>query len=123
MPTLDTGHQSTWSVPFASTSRPAPPPSNSKTRRSPNACGHLPDKELVDAAVFEQKLAAALDSRIDDNFLVIARTDARAPLGLDEAIERGNRYARAGADIVFVEGASKASTRSSESPARWRRRC
>jgi 2-methylisocitrate lyase-like PEP mutase family enzyme len=69
----------------------------------PKRCGHLPDKELVDAAVFEQKLAAALDSRTDDNFLVIARTDARAPLGLDEAIERGNRYARAGADIIFVE--------------------
>jgi 2-methylisocitrate lyase-like PEP mutase family enzyme len=69
----------------------------------PKRCGHLPDKELVDASVFEQKLAAALDCRTDDNFLVIARTDARAPLGLDEAIERGNRYARAGADIIFVE--------------------
>src|SRR5712672_80563 len=69
----------------------------------PKRCGHLPDKELVDASVFEQKLAAALDCRTDDDFLVIARTDARAPLGLDEAIERGNRYARAGADIIFVE--------------------
>jgi 2-methylisocitrate lyase-like PEP mutase family enzyme len=69
----------------------------------PKRCGHLPDKELVDAAVFEQTLAAALDCRSDDNFLVVARTDARAPLGLDAAIERGNRYAQAGADIVFVE--------------------
>jgi 2-methylisocitrate lyase-like PEP mutase family enzyme len=69
----------------------------------PKRCGHLPDKELVEAAEFEQTLAVALDCRSDDNFLVIARTDARAPLGLDEAIDRGNRYAQAGADIIFVE--------------------
>jgi 2-methylisocitrate lyase-like PEP mutase family enzyme len=69
----------------------------------PKRCGHLPDKQVVDAAVFEQTLAAALDARSDDNLLIIARTDARAPLGLDEAIERANRYARAGADIIFVE--------------------
>jgi 2-methylisocitrate lyase-like PEP mutase family enzyme len=72
-------------------------------QKFPKRCGHLPDKELVEASVFEQKLAAALDCRKDDNFLVIARTDARAPLGLDEAIERANRYTHAGADIIFVE--------------------
>jgi 2-methylisocitrate lyase-like PEP mutase family enzyme len=69
----------------------------------PKRCGHLPDKQVVDAAVFEQTLAAALDTRSDDTLLVIARTDARAPLGLDAAIERANRYAAAGADIIFVE--------------------
>ena len=69
----------------------------------PKRCGHLPDKHVVDAAVFEQTLAAALDARSDDNLLVVARTDARAPLGLDAAIERANRYAEAGADIIFVE--------------------
>jgi 2-methylisocitrate lyase-like PEP mutase family enzyme len=69
----------------------------------PKRCGHLPDKHVVDAAVFEQTLAAALDARIDDNLLVVARTDARAPLGLDAAIERANRYAEAGADVIFVE--------------------
>lgn len=69
----------------------------------PKRCGHLPDKQVVDAAVFEQTLAAALDARSDDNLLVVARTDARGPLGLDAAIERANRYARAGADIIFVE--------------------
>jgi 2-methylisocitrate lyase-like PEP mutase family enzyme len=69
----------------------------------PKRCGHLPDKQVVDAAVFEQTLAAALDARIDDNLLVVARTDARAPLGLDAAIERANRYAEAGADVIFVE--------------------
>jgi len=69
----------------------------------PKRCGHLPDKQVVDVAVFEQTLAAALDARSDDSLLVVARTDARAPLGLDAAIERANRYAQAGADIVFVE--------------------
>ncbi|MEY8015449.1 isocitrate lyase/PEP mutase family protein [Mycobacterium servetii] len=69
----------------------------------PKRCGHLPDKRVVDAALFEQTLAAALDTRSDDDLLVVARTDARAPLGLDEAIERANRYARAGADVIFVE--------------------
>jgi 2-methylisocitrate lyase-like PEP mutase family enzyme len=69
----------------------------------PKRCGHLAGKQVVDAAVFEQTLAAALDARSDDNLLVVARTDARAPLGLDEAIERANRYAQAGADVIFVE--------------------
>jgi 2-methylisocitrate lyase-like PEP mutase family enzyme len=69
----------------------------------PKRCGHLPDKQVVDAAVFEQTLAAALDARSDDSLLVVARTDARGPLGLDAAIERANRYAQAGADIIFVE--------------------
>ena len=69
----------------------------------PKRCGHLEDKHVVDAADFEQTLAAALDARTDDNLLVVARTDARAPLGLDAAIERANRYAQAGADVIFVE--------------------
>ncbi|OBH05584.1 MULTISPECIES: oxaloacetate decarboxylase [unclassified Mycobacterium] len=69
----------------------------------PKRCGHLPDKQVVDAAVFEQTLAAALDARSDEGLLVVARTDARAPLGLDAAIERANRYAQAGADVIFVE--------------------
>jgi 2-methylisocitrate lyase-like PEP mutase family enzyme len=69
----------------------------------PKRCGHLRDKDVVGAAVFEQTLAAALDARCDDDLLLIARTDARAPLGLDEAIARANRYRAAGADIIFVE--------------------
>jgi 2-methylisocitrate lyase-like PEP mutase family enzyme len=69
----------------------------------PKRCGHLPDKQVVPTEDFEQTLAAALDARSDDDLLVVARTDARAPLGLDEAIERANRYARAGADVIFVE--------------------
>ncbi len=69
----------------------------------PKRCGHLPDKQVVDSAVFERTLAAALDARSDESLLVVARTDARAPLGLDAAIERANRYAQAGADVIFVE--------------------
>jgi 2-methylisocitrate lyase-like PEP mutase family enzyme len=69
----------------------------------PKRCGHLEDKHVVDAAEFEQTLAAALDARTDEDLLVIARTDARAPLGLDVAIDRANRYAGTGADVIFVE--------------------
>lgn len=69
----------------------------------PKRCGHLPDKELVGADDFVRTLAAALDARTDDGMLVIARTDARGPLGLDEAIRRANRYAAEGADVLFVE--------------------
>jgi 2-methylisocitrate lyase-like PEP mutase family enzyme len=69
----------------------------------PKKCGHLPDKELVSTEDFERTLHAALDARTDDGMLVVARTDARAPLGLDAAIERANRYAAAGADVIFVE--------------------
>ncbi|MFF4137440.1 oxaloacetate decarboxylase [Streptomyces mirabilis] len=69
----------------------------------PKKCGHLPDKELVTADEFVSKLSAALDARTDPDLLVIARTDARGPLGIDEAIDRANRYAQAGADIIFLE--------------------
>ncbi|REK90456.1 carboxyvinyl-carboxyphosphonate phosphorylmutase [Streptomyces inhibens] len=69
----------------------------------PKRCGHLPDKELVSPEQFELTLRAALDARTDAGMLVIARTDARGPLGLDEAIDRASRYAAAGADVIFIE--------------------
>lgn len=69
----------------------------------PKRCGHLPDKELVPTAQFLHTLHAALDARTDDGLVVVARTDARAPLGLDAAIDRANAYASAGADLIFVE--------------------
>lgn len=69
----------------------------------PKKCGHLPDKELVGAEDFARTLGAALEARADDAMLVIARTDARGPLGIDAAIARANRYAAEGADILFVE--------------------
>lgn len=74
----------------------------------PKRCGHLPDKELVDADDFVRTLDAALDARTDNAMLIIARTDARGPFGLDEAIRRANRYAAAGADILFVEAPQSA---------------
>jgi 2-methylisocitrate lyase-like PEP mutase family enzyme len=69
----------------------------------PKKCGHLPDKELIAADEFVGKLSAALEARTDPDLVVIARTDARAPLGLDAAIARANAYAAAGADVIFVE--------------------
>lgn len=69
----------------------------------PKRCGHLPDKELVTTDDFCRTLGAALEARTDDDLLLIARTDARGPLGVDEAITRANRYAAEGADILFVE--------------------
>lgn len=69
----------------------------------PKRCGHLPDKELVSPEDFVRTLGAALEARTDDGMLIIARTDARGPKGLDEAITRANRYAAEGADILFVE--------------------
>jgi 2-methylisocitrate lyase-like PEP mutase family enzyme len=67
----------------------------------PKRCGHLPDKEVISEADFVAKLGAALDTRTDA--LIVARTDARAVLGLDAAIDRANAYAQAGADVIFVE--------------------
>ena len=69
----------------------------------PKKCGHLPDKELIETGEFAAKLRAAVDARTDPDLVLIARTDARGPLGLDEAIARANAYAEAGADVVFVE--------------------
>jgi 2-methylisocitrate lyase-like PEP mutase family enzyme len=69
----------------------------------PKKCGHLPDKELIDPEAFAVRLTAALEARTDPNLVVIARTDARGPLGVDAAIARANEYARAGADVIFVE--------------------
>jgi 2-methylisocitrate lyase-like PEP mutase family enzyme len=67
----------------------------------PKRCGHLAGKRIVTAKAFPAQLGAALDARQDA--LIIARTDARAVCGLDEAIERANTYAAAGADVIFIE--------------------
>jgi 2-methylisocitrate lyase-like PEP mutase family enzyme len=69
----------------------------------PKRCGHMERKRVVDVEQYLPKLRAALAARGDADFLVAARTDARAVLGLDEAIRRGRLYAEAGADAVFVE--------------------
>jgi 2-methylisocitrate lyase-like PEP mutase family enzyme len=69
----------------------------------PKKCGHLAGKRVIETDEFVRKLAAAVDARTDPDLVLIARTDARAPLGLDEAIDRANAYAEAGADVVFIE--------------------
>jgi methylisocitrate lyase len=69
----------------------------------PKRCGHFEGKEVASADEMVQKLRSAVDARDDPDFLIIARTDARAVHGLDDAIERANRYAEAGADMIFVE--------------------
>ena len=69
----------------------------------PKRCGHLRDKSVVPVAEMSGKLRAALDSRRDENCLIIARTDAAAVEGLDAAIDRAAAYAQEGADVLFVE--------------------
>jgi 2-methylisocitrate lyase-like PEP mutase family enzyme len=70
----------------------------------PKKCGHFEGKTVVSVEEMVQRITAARDARSgDDGILIIARTDARAPHGLDEAIDRAHQYASAGADILFVE--------------------
>lgn len=69
----------------------------------PKRCGHLAGKQLVPADEMVSKIRAAVDARIDPDFVIIARTDAIAVEGFDAAIERAQRYREAGADALFVE--------------------
>lgn len=69
----------------------------------PKRCGHLEGKQVVSTGEFVAKIHAAVDARTDPEMVIIARTDARGPKGFGEAIERANRYAEAGADVIFVE--------------------
>ena len=69
----------------------------------PKRCGHYEGKQVVASAEMIQKIQAAVEACGDSGLVIIARTDARAVLGLDAAIERGNAYAEAGADMIFVE--------------------
>lgn len=75
---------------------------------NPKRCGHLDGKQLVDTGVMVKRIRAAVDSRRDDNFLIMARTDARATEGLEAAIERAKTYVAAGADAIFPEALADA---------------
>jgi len=66
-------------------------------------CGHLDGKEIVDTGKMAQRIRAAADARLDGNFVLIARSDARAVEGLDRAIDRMRGYVDAGADMIFPE--------------------
>ena len=69
----------------------------------PKCCGHMVGKTVNPEAEMLQKVKAAVDARRDDDFNIRARTDAAGPLGIDEAIDRFNLYAGAGADILFAD--------------------
>jgi 2-methylisocitrate lyase-like PEP mutase family enzyme len=69
----------------------------------PKRCGHLAGKEVIESERFAVTLQAALDAREDPDTLIVARTDALAPLGIEEAIARARRYAEVGADVIFIE--------------------
>ena len=72
-------------------------------QRWPKRCGHMQGKEVISKEEYTEKLQAALDARSNKNFIIVARTDARATEGLDKAIERGLYYKKVGADVIFVE--------------------
>lgn len=69
----------------------------------PKRCGHMVGKDVIPKNEYIPKLRAALEARRSKDFLIVARTDARAPIGLEEAIERGKAYRKTGADVIFVE--------------------
>lgn len=73
-------------------------------QENPKRCGHLEGKRLVPVAEMVRKVTAAVNARRDPDFVLIARTDARAVEGLEGAIERGRRYVDSGADVIFPEG-------------------
>jgi 2-methylisocitrate lyase-like PEP mutase family enzyme len=69
----------------------------------PKKCGHMLGRRVVPADDMAAKIRVAVESRSDPNFLVIARTDSRTTLGLDEALRRAEAYLQAGADLLFIE--------------------
>lgn len=69
----------------------------------PKKCGHMLGRRVIDAGDMAAKVRVAVESRSDPDFLVVARTDARTTLGLDEALRRAERYLEAGADVLFIE--------------------
>lgn len=69
----------------------------------PKKCGHFEGKRVIPMNEHAGKIRAAVEARGDSSLVIIARTDARAPLGLEEAIRRGQAYINAGADMLFVE--------------------
>lgn len=72
-------------------------------QRWPKRCGHMQGKEVITQEEYTEKLSAAIDARQSKDFIIVARTDARATEGLDAAIERGLQNKKTGADAVFIE--------------------
>lgn len=72
-------------------------------QRWPKRCGHMQGKEVIPYEEYAEKLCAAVDARSSKDFVIVARTDARATEGLDAAIERGKMNKKNGADVIFIE--------------------
>jgi 2-methylisocitrate lyase-like PEP mutase family enzyme len=70
---------------------------------APKKCGHMEGKLVIPAEEMVQKVRAAVEARTQPDFVIIARTDARAPEGLERALQRGRMYRAAGADALFIE--------------------
>ena len=75
---------------------------------APKRCGHFSGKEVISTEEAVSKIKAAVDARRDSDFLIIARTDAAATLGFEAAVERAQKFAEAGAVILFVEAVTQA---------------
>jgi methylisocitrate lyase len=73
----------------------------------PKRCGHMQGKSIISMAEAVKKIEAAVAAKTDPDFVINARTDAIAVSGIEEAIKRGNAYAKAGADLIFVEAPEK----------------
>jgi 2,3-dimethylmalate lyase len=69
----------------------------------PKKCGHMEGKQVIPMEEMVQKVRAAVDARQDPDFVIIARTDANAVTGLEDALRRGQAYREAGADVIFIE--------------------
>ena len=74
----------------------------------PKKCGHLPGKRLVPRAEMVGKIKAAVEARLDPDFIIVARTDARAVEGIAAAVERAKAYVDAGADAIFPDALESA---------------
>jgi len=70
---------------------------------SPKKCGHMTGRQVIPKEEMVEKIKAAVAARKDPDFVIIARTDARTVLGIDEAVIRGKAYEEAGADVIFIE--------------------
>ncbi|MBH1964005.1 MAG: isocitrate lyase/PEP mutase family protein [Comamonadaceae bacterium] len=75
---------------------------------APKRCGHFSGKEVISTEEAVSKIKAAVDARRDSDLLIMARTDAAATHGFEAAVERAQKFAEAGADILFVEAVTKA---------------
>lgn len=83
---------------------------NIEDQVSPKRCGHMAGKEVIDSLEMQKKIEAACRARRDDDFVIVARTDALAVEGIDKTLKRIQEYVRAGADMIFVDAIDSETT-------------